>query len=93
MNLERFMLPCFSKTLFGVDCPGCGLQRSIVLLFEGNFIAAFKMYPAVFTTILFFVVVGLHFIDKSRNYHRIIVWSAIFNGVIMIVAYFFKLFN
>ncbi|MBL4604087.1 MAG: DUF2752 domain-containing protein, partial [Flavobacteriaceae bacterium] len=40
------MLPCYSKQLFGVDCLGCGLQRSFILLTKGEFIEAFKMYPA-----------------------------------------------
>ncbi|MGS0524465.1 DUF2752 domain-containing protein [Zobellia nedashkovskayae] len=31
------MLPCLNKKLFGIDCPGCGLQRSIVLFFKGRF--------------------------------------------------------
>ncbi|WP_149276873.1 DUF2752 domain-containing protein [Pareuzebyella sediminis] len=45
---EDFMLPCFTKQLFGFDCPGCGLQRSIAFLIQGDFIAAFKMYPAIY---------------------------------------------
>ncbi|MGB0186631.1 MAG: DUF2752 domain-containing protein, partial [Flavobacteriaceae bacterium] len=24
------MLPCLSKTLFGFECMGCGLQRSLL---------------------------------------------------------------
>lgn len=45
---EDFMLPCFTKQLFGFDCPGCGLQRSIVFLIQGDFVTAFKMYPAIY---------------------------------------------
>jgi len=42
------MLPCLNKKLFGVDCMGCGLQRAIALIFQGEFVAAFQMYPAAF---------------------------------------------
>tara|TARA_R110000868_G_scaffold222573_1_gene474436 strand:+ start:3519 stop:3818 length:300 start_codon:yes stop_codon:yes gene_type:complete len=54
LHIEDYMLPCFSKKIFGVDCPGCGIQRSIALIFNGEFIAAFKMYPAIYSMILLF---------------------------------------
>ena len=31
------MLPCLNKTLLGVECTGCGAQRAVVLLFQGEF--------------------------------------------------------
>ena len=60
-SLEDYMLPCLNKKLFGIDCLGCGLQRAIVLVFQGEFSAAFKMYPAVFTILLlaFFIIFNL----------------------------------
>lgn len=45
------MLPCLNKKFFGIECPGCGAQRSVSLLFQGEFIEAFQMYPATFTII------------------------------------------
>ncbi|WP_245967295.1 DUF2752 domain-containing protein [Ulvibacterium marinum] len=51
LGIKDYMIPCFSKQILGLDCPGCGLQRSVVFLFQGDFIAAFHMYPAVYTII------------------------------------------
>jgi hypothetical protein len=93
LNLEDFMIPCLSKKLFGLDCPGCGMQRSVILLFEGDFSSAFQMFPAIFTTIILFIFIGLHFIDKTRNYSKLIIPFAVLNAAIMIVAYFYKLTN
>jgi hypothetical protein len=90
--MEDYMIPCMNKKLFGVECFGCGTQRSLLLLIHGDFAGAFAMFPAIYTTILFFAVVGLHFIDKSRNYNKLIVSLAIINAVIMIVSYFYKHF-
>jgi hypothetical protein len=84
------MLPCLSKMLFGVECLGCGFQRGFLLLLQGDFGGAFKMYPAIFTTLLFLGILGLNFIDKNRDYKKIIIGSAILNGVFMIVGYYFK---
>jgi uncharacterized membrane protein YozB (DUF420 family) len=93
MKIEDFMIPCVNKTLFGVDCLGCGTQRAFVLILKGEFIEAFYMFPAIYTTILFFIILGLNFIDKSRNYHKLIISLAIINTVIMIVSYIYKLTN
>ena len=91
--MEEYMLPCMNKKIFGVECFGCGTQRSLALLLKGDFVGAFNMYPAIFTTLLFFVVVGLHFIDKSRNYHKAIISLAVINAVIMVVSYFYRVTN
>ncbi len=93
MDTERYMIPCMSKKFLGIECMGCGTQRALVLVFEGEFVAAFKMFPPIYTTILFFVFVGLHFLDKSRNYHKLIIGFGIMNALIMITAYIFKMTN
>ena len=54
MNIEKFMLPCFTKHFLGFDCPGCGLQRSLLFLVKGEFVEAFKMYPAIYPMIILF---------------------------------------
>ena len=91
--MEEYMMPCMNKKIFGVECFGCGTQRSLALLLKGDFVGAFNMYPAIFTTLLFFVVVGLHFIDKSRNYQKAIISLAVINAIIMVVSYFYRLTN
>jgi hypothetical protein len=91
LDLEKYMLPCFSKSIFGVECLGCGSQRALVLVCKGNFIEAFKMYPAIYTTLLFFIFLGFHFFDKTRNYSKIIIRLAILNMIIMMLAYFYKM--
>ena len=73
LSVEDYMLPCFSKQILGVDCPGCGLQRSVALLFQGDFIAAFHMYPAIYTII---PLLGLLLADtffKIPNINKIVI--------------------
>lgn len=87
------MIPCFTKKIFGIDCPGCGTQRALVMVFKGEFMNAFHMFPAIYTTILFFCFIGLNFVDKSRNYHKIIISLAIINAIIMLTSFIYKLTN
>ena len=65
--LEKNSMPCFYKKYLGFECPGCGMQRSIIELLRGNFAESFKLYPALTTTIALIVLLILHLIFKFRN--------------------------
>ncbi|CAM3596342.1 DUF2752 domain-containing protein [Zobellia roscoffensis] len=89
--LEDYMLPCLNKKLFGIDCPGCGLQRSIVLFLKGDFSAAFDMYPAIFTLIpLVLFAITSQFI-RFRFDSTIKVTLGILSGSIILVNYILKM--
>lgn len=88
--MEEYMIPCLNKHLFGIECFGCGTQRSFLFLLKGDFVSAFHMFPAIYTTVLLFICIGLHFIDKSRNYHKAIIGLATINAIVMVVSYFYK---
>ncbi|WP_396190802.1 DUF2752 domain-containing protein [Flavobacterium sp.] len=89
--MEDYMLPCLFKQTFGIDCIGCGIQRSIALLLKGQFENAFYMFPAIYTTLLFFLSVGLFVVDKKHNYQKIVISLAIVNAIIMIISYVYKM--
>lgn len=91
LDLEKYMLPCLNKKLFGVDCLGCGTQRALLRLCEGDFVGAFYQFPAIYTTLLFFGSLALHFIDKGRSYQRFVIGFAIANTLITIVSYIYKM--
>ncbi|WP_159020011.1 DUF2752 domain-containing protein [Algibacter sp. L3A6] len=91
-SLEKYMLPCLNKKLFGVECMGCGIQRSISLIFQGDFIAAFKMYPAIYTLILLFGFVALNFYKKFDFSYKIIVALGIINVIIILTSFVIKTF-
>ncbi len=93
IEAEDIMLPCMNKQLFGIDCPGCGTQRAVSLLLQGDFSAAFTMFPAIYTTIALFLLLGLHIVDKRRSYQKILIAVAIINAVIMIISYIYKMTN
>ena len=93
MTTDDFMLPCLNKSIFGFDCLGCGTQRALLLILKGEFVEAFYMFPAIYTTILFIFILAINFIDKSRNYHKIIIGLALTNAVIMVVSYIYKYSN
>lgn len=91
MSPEDYMLPCLNKKFFGVECFGCGLQRSVILLFQGEFIAAFKMYPAIYTLILFVGFLILNLFYKFKYAERIKLILVVLNVVIIVTSYIIKI--
>ncbi|WP_431136622.1 DUF2752 domain-containing protein [Psychroserpens mesophilus] len=84
---EEYMLPCLNKKFLGIECMGCGMQRSVSLILHGEFTAAFHMYPAVYTLAL---LIGFVLLNSFKNYKyasKIIITLAIIN-VILIVGNF-----
>ena len=90
---EDYLLPCINKKIFGIECLGCGIQRATVLLFRGEFIAAFKIYPAIYTLflllgfLLFNLFVKFKY-DKSIKFSLIII-----NILIIVISYAIKMSN
>ncbi|WP_430468370.1 DUF2752 domain-containing protein [Winogradskyella ouciana] len=91
-GIEDYMLPCLNKKLFGFECMGCGLQRSLALLIKGEFISAFYMYPAIYTLIALIGFIILNSFKNFKNGNKIITILAILNVVIIIVSYLLKLY-
>lgn len=89
--MEEFMLPCLNKQLFGIDCLGCGTQRALVLVLQGEFTAAFKMYPAIYSllALLIFLIINLFFKFKA-DWH-VKTGLIILNAAIIIGAYINKM--
>lgn len=90
-EIEDFMIPCLNKYLFGLDCPGCGIQRALVLVCKGNFIEAYNLYPAIYTLLLLFVFFLLNLKFKFAKGKKIIINLAFINVVIVIVSYIIKM--
>ena len=89
--MEDYMLPCLNKELFGVECLGCGIQRAAALLFRGEFIAAFKMYPAIYTLILLVLFLVFNLFVKFK-FDRIIKITLIaINVLIVVIGYMVKM--
>lgn len=89
--LEAHQLPCLFKQVTHIDCPGCGIQRSFVLLIKGDLQASFMTYPALIPILLLFTVLILHVILKMRNGAGILKYMYIFCTGIIIVSYIYKL--
>ncbi|MFK5974176.1 MAG: DUF2752 domain-containing protein [Flavobacteriaceae bacterium] len=82
-----------NKKLFGIDCPGCGIQRSTIHLLKGEFTAAFEMYPAIYSllSLVIFAIAG-QFI-KFRYDTQIKFFLGVLTVIIIITNYILKINN
>ena len=87
------MLPCLNKKLLGFECMGCGVQRAVALIFQGEFTAAFQMYPAIYSLIALFMCIGINIFFKFKNSNKIIGALAILTVATIIISYTIKLIN
>lgn len=71
--LQNHLLYCPFKKFTGIDCPGCGFQRSVIALFEGHLLSSIQLYPAaiplLITGILYIAenLFGISFNHRFRN--------------------------
>jgi Protein of unknown function (DUF2752) len=91
--LGEHLFSCPFKTHFGIDCPGCGLQRSVLALFRGDLIASFKFYPATIPLIfvLIFTIIHLKFDFKFGAQLIKIVFAGV--AVIILINYIYKIYT
>lgn len=91
LRFEEYMLPCLNKKIFGMDCMGCGLQRATAFLFSGEFVTAFKMYPAIYTLILLILVVVFNLFIKFKYSRQVKITLIGLNLSIIIGFYLLKI--
>ena len=90
-GVEDYMIPCINKKIFNVECLGCGMQRATALLFSGQFEAAFKIYPAIYTILLLLTVVLINFFVKFKYDYHLKIALILLNAIVMVVSYFIKM--
>ncbi len=88
---ESDMLPCLSRQLLGISCPGCGLQRAVALLLRGEWVDSFLMYPALLPMIVLFGFILADLLVGIRKGTRIISILAVTTVAAILINYLIKL--
>jgi len=89
--LEAHQIPCLFKSLTHFDCPGCGMQRSFILLMKGDITSSFFMYPALIPILLLFAFLFMHVILKIKFGTLILKYTYFVCTGIILVSYIIKL--
>jgi hypothetical protein len=92
--LQNHLIPCPFKYLTGIDCPGCGFQRSVLALLHGNLHQSLALYPAAIPLLLFFAygIADKYFkLDTSKNVIKKTLFVVI--GILILVSYGIKIWQ
>lgn len=76
-------MPCAYREFFGMDCPFCGGQRSVLLLLQGRFRESFLLFPALVP-----LAATLFFIGRKRVL-RVMLWLDL---VLIVGSWLIRLF-
>lgn len=88
-----FYLPCPFKSVTGIDCPGCGFQRSVVALWEGDLATSFQTYPPAIPILALFAFLGLKWLFKWDRRDRLARGVGIAVGAMVLLSYGVKMWG
>lgn len=80
---------CPTRRFFGVSCPGCGMTRACLSLFQLDFQAAFDYHPLVFVlapALLYFVFREVLPFTLSRKMEMVLL-GAFFAALVFVYCY------
>lgn len=89
--LQNFLIPCPFKKLTGLDCPGCGFQRSFLALLQGHLNESVKLYPATIPLLLIaiYTLIDARWTMDRTNYIKKTLYIS--TAIIIIVTYIIKM--
>jgi Protein of unknown function (DUF2752) len=90
--LEQHQFACLFKKLTHLDCPGCGIQRSIIELLKGNILESIKLYPPTIPILFLFALLGSYLIIKWNKGYLHLKYTYLFCAAIIVANYFYKIF-
>jgi hypothetical protein len=92
--LQNHLLPCPFKYLTGIDCPGCGFQRAVITLIQGDIHKSFTLYPPTIPLLIFFtygIFDGYFKLDNQKNTLKKTMFMIV--GTILLVSYSLKIWE
>jgi hypothetical protein len=91
--LEQNMLTCPSKKWLHLECPGCGLQRSVIALLRGDIPTSLSLYPATIPLLALLGFLVLHLKFDFRYGAVVIKYLQLGAAIIILVFYIYKVLN
>lgn len=86
------MVECHWKSTFGIECFGCGFQRSMMALFKGNLIESILIFPAAIPLLITLFYTLLHLWFKFKNGARNIIVLFSFTAFLILLNFILKHF-
>ena len=89
--LQNYLIPCPFKKLTGIDCPGCGFQRSVLALFSGQLHQSIVLYPATIPIVAAVIFSTFNGRLNLTRYNAIKKGLFILSAIVVLVSYTIKI--
>ena len=89
--LEVHQGTCSWKQVFGIRCPGCGIQSAFIELLKGNLWESIKIFPALLPMMVMLIVLLIHIVFKLQKGAAILKFLFIFTSSIMMLSYLIRI--
>lgn len=93
LSIKDYMLQCPTKQWLHIDCPGCGLQRSVVALFKGDFLLSWELYPPTLFILATFGMLIIHLAFSPRYGSFILKLLFVITTITISANYIYKILN
>lgn len=89
--LENHLVTCSFQEHFGIACPGCGLQSSLLALLKGDIWESILLYPALIPMLSMLTLLLLH-LKFNFSWGTIILKYLFFlSALLMLASYIYKI--
>jgi hypothetical protein len=88
--LEAHMLACSMKATFGIECPGCGMQRAFIALLRGDFMDSLHYNAALVPFLLTISALFGQLWAKHPKGGYVVMWLFILTSTITTVQFLYK---
>ena len=88
--LEQHLSPCFFKSGFGIECPGCGMQRSLIALLKGEFFQSLQCHAALIPFLLTILMLVIQLKMRYENGGKWIMWAFIITTAITVIQFIIR---
>jgi hypothetical protein len=91
--MDGHLLTCPSRKYLHLDCPGCGLQRSVMALLRADLATSFRLYPPAIPLLLLCGFTLAHLKFKFTRGALIIKYLQLSVASMILVFYIYKILN
>ena len=89
--LENHLATCSFQEHFGIACPGCGLQTSLLALLKGDIWGSILLYPALIPILSMLTLLILHLKFKFSWGAIILKYLFFLSTLIILFSYIYKI--
>jgi len=85
--LEHHLFACFFKSHFGIECPGCGMQRALLSLLKGDLSESIAYHAALIPFLVTISLLIMQLFLKRENGGKYVMWAFIITSAITLIQF------